>query len=98
TTAIAVSKVLRIVIFVSATLIILPNFGIETTSVLAVGGAGSIVVGLAAKDLLSNFFGALMIYFDRPFSVGDWVRSPDKSIEGVVEYIGWRSTRIRTFD
>jgi MscS family membrane protein len=39
-----------------------------------------------------------MIYLDRPFSVGDWVRSPDKEIEGTVEDIGWRLTRIRTFD
>jgi len=48
--------------------------------------------------LLSNFFGGLMIYMDRQFSVGDWIRSPDKEIEGTVEYIGWRITRIRTFD
>ncbi|NKN80826.1 mechanosensitive ion channel family protein, partial [Weissella cibaria] len=40
----------------------------------------------------------LMIYLDRPFAVGDWIRSPDKEIEGTVEYIGWRQTRIRTFD
>ena len=39
-----------------------------------------------------------MVYLDRPFNVGDWIRSPDKNIEGVVEYIGWRQTRIRTFD
>lgn len=39
-----------------------------------------------------------MIYLDRPFSVGDWVRSSDRDIEGTVEYIGWRQTRIRTFD
>ena len=39
-----------------------------------------------------------MIYLDRPFSVGDWVRSPDKEIEGTVEDVGWRLTRIRTFD
>ena len=55
-------------------------------------------MGFAAKDLLANFFGGLMIYLDRPFSVGDWVRSPDKEIEGTVEDIGWRLTRIRTFD
>jgi MscS family membrane protein len=66
--------------------------------VLAFGGIGGIAVGFAAKDLLANFFGGLMIYLDRPFSVGDWVRSPDKSIEGTVENIGWRLTRIRTFD
>ncbi|MDK9759697.1 mechanosensitive ion channel family protein, partial [Vibrio sp. D173a] len=51
-----------------------------------------------AKDLLSNFFGGMMIYFDRPFKVGDWIRSPDRQIEGTVERIGWRMTIIRTFD
>ena len=39
-----------------------------------------------------------MIYTDRPFSVGDWVKSPDKNIEGIVEDIGWRMTKIRTFE
>ena len=39
-----------------------------------------------------------MVYMDRPFSIGDWISSPDKDIEGTVEQIGWRSTRIRTFD
>ena len=51
-----------------------------------------------AKDLLANFFGGLTIYLDRPFKVGDWIRSPDREIEGTVENIGWRLTRIRTFD
>ena len=59
---------------------------------------GGIAVGFAAQDLLSNFFGGLFIYTDRPFSVGDWIRSPDRNIEGTVEKIGWRVTRIRTFD
>jgi len=40
----------------------------------------------------------LMIYMDRPFAVGDWIRSPDRNIEGTVEQIGWRLTQIRTFD
>jgi len=48
--------------------------------------------------LLANFFGSLIIYLDKPFKVGDWVRSPDRSIEGTVESIGFRVTRIRTFD
>ena len=59
---------------------------------------GGLIVGLAAKDLLANFFGSLIIYLDKPFKVGDWVRSPDRSIEGTVESIGFRVTRIRTFD
>ena len=65
---------------------------------MAFGGIGGIAIGFAAKDLLANFFGALMIFLDRPFSIGDWIRSPDREIEGVVEDIGWRSTKIRTFD
>ena len=65
---------------------------------LTFGGVGGLIVGLAAKDLLSNFFGGMMIYFDRPFKVGDWIRSPDRQIEGTVERIGWRMTIIRTFD
>ncbi|HKK16678.1 MAG TPA: mechanosensitive ion channel family protein, partial [Gammaproteobacteria bacterium] len=68
------------------------------SGVLAFGGVGGIAVGFAARDLLANFFGGLMIYMDRPFSVGDWVRSPDREIEGTVEQIGWRLTIIRTFD
>jgi len=55
-------------------------------------------VGLAAKDMISNLFGGLTIYLDRPFAVGDWIRSPDKDIEGVVEHIGWRRTVIRRFN
>jgi MscS family membrane protein len=65
--------------------------------VLAMGGVGGIAVGFAAKDLLANFFGGLMIYLDRPFAVGDWIRSPDRKIEGTVETIGWRMTMIRNF-
>jgi len=98
TTADAVAKLLRIVIIVIAFLILLQTLGFSVAGVLAFGGVGGIVVGFAARDLLANFFGGLMIYLDRPFEVGDWVRSPDKEIEGTVENIGWRLTRIRTFD
>ncbi|GAL05654.1 small-conductance mechanosensitive channel [Photobacterium aphoticum] len=65
---------------------------------LTFGGVGGLIVGMAAKDLLANFFGAVMIYFDRPFQLGDWIRSPDRNIEGTVEQIGFRVTMIRTFD
>jgi len=73
-------------------------FGYSISGLLAFGGIGGIAMGFAAKDLLANFFGGLMIYLDRPFSVGEWIRSPDQEIEGMVEDIGWRLTRIRTFD
>ena len=98
TTATAVGKLLRASIAITGVLMALQAFGFSVSGVLAFGGIGGIAVGFAARDLLANFFGALMIFLDRPFSVGDWIRSPDRNIEGTVEDIGWRQTRIRTFD
>ena len=94
----AIGKLVRAAVFITATLLILQNLGINITGLLAFGGMGGIAVGLAARDLLANVFGGLTIYLDRPFSVGDWIRSPDQEIEGTVEEIGWRRTLIRTFD
>jgi len=94
----AISKLLRVSVSITTILLVLQNLGVSISAVLAFGGIGGIAIGFAAKDLLANFFGGLMIYLDRPFAVGDWIRSDDRQIEGTVEYIGWRQTRIRTFD
>ena len=98
TTVDAIGKLLRVSVIITSVLVGLQSLGFSVSGVLAFGGIGGIAVGFAAKDLLANFFGGLMVYLDRPFVVGDWVRSPDKEIEGTVEEIGWRLTRIRTFD
>ena len=98
TTVIAITRILRATVIMTFALFLLQALGYSVGGIMAFGGIGGIAIGFAAKDLLANFFGGLMIYLDRPFTVGDWVRSPDKEIEGTVEYIGWRSTRIRTFD
>ncbi len=98
TTADAISQLLRISVIITSILVGLQSLGFNISAILAFGGIGGIAVGFAAKDLLANFFGGLMIYMDRPFSVGDWIRSPDRNIEGTVEKIGWRLTLIRTFD
>ena len=98
TTVRAVGKLLRGAVIITAVLISMQLFGYSISGLLAFGGIGGIAMGFAAKDLLANFFGGLMIYLDRPFSVGEWIRSPDQEIEGMVEDIGWRLTRIRTFD
>lgn len=98
TTANAVGKLARISIIITAVLSGLQTLGVSISGVLAFGGIGGIAIGFAAKDLLANFFGGLMLYLDRPFVVGDWIRSPDREIEGTVESIGWRLTVIRTFD
>ena len=98
TTLDAIAKLLRLSVMITAALVGLQTLGFSVSGVLAFGGVGGLAVGFAAKDLLANFFGGLMIYLDRPFAVGEWIRSPDREIEGTVEQIGWRLTKIRTFD
>lgn len=98
TTLDALSKLGRFSVVIIAALIILQTLGFSISGVLAFGGIGGIAVGFAAKDMLANFFGGLTIYLDRPFTVGEWIRSPEKQIEGTVEYIGWRHTRVRAFN
>jgi MscS family membrane protein len=98
TTVTALAKLAKLSIITIIVLSIIQTLGVSISGVLAFGGMGGLIVGMAAKDLLSNLFGAAMVYMDKPFKVGDWIRSPDKSIEGTVESIGWRVTRIRTFD
>ena len=97
-TASALGKVLRASVIITTGLLILQAYGLPIEGVLAFGGVGGIAVGFAAKDLLANFLGTLMLLIDKPFVVGDWIRSPDREIEGTVEEVGWRTTRIRTFD
>ena len=99
TTVRAMGKLLRLVVFVLGTLMCLQTFGVSISGVLAFGGVGAMAIGFAAKDMLANFFGGLMVYLDRPFSVGDHIRSSTTSgIDGVVEDIGWRITRIRNYE
>lgn len=92
------SRVLKIAIAFSFLFLFGEHFGIGLSGLLAFGGLGGIAIGLAAQNVLSNFFSGFMLYFDRPFNIGDWVRSPDRKIEGVVAEIGWRITKIITFD
>jgi len=94
----AISKLLRGAVVITAVLVVLQTLGYSISGLLAFGGLGGIIAGLAARDVLANLFGGLTVYLDRPFAVGDWVRSPDRELEGVVEEIGWRRTVIRSFD
>ena len=97
-TARSIGKLLRLCVAIAAALMAMQTLGISVSGLMAMGGVGGIAIGFAAKDLLANFFGGLMIYWDKPFREGDWIRSPDHAIEGTVEDIGWRLTRIRTFE
>ncbi len=94
----ALAKIIKLLAFILTVLFFLSAFGVSLTGLMAFGGVGGIAIGFAAKDLLGNVFGGLMLYMDKPFTVGEWIRSPDKDIEGTVEKIGWRMTTVRTFD
>lgn len=98
TTVLAFAKLSRLAVFVIAALMILQSLGLSVSAVVAFGGIGGAALAFSAKDLLANLFGGVMIHMDRPFKVGDWIYSTEKEIEGTVEYIGWRVTRIRRFD
>ncbi|MGH8369727.1 MAG: mechanosensitive ion channel family protein [Gammaproteobacteria bacterium] len=98
TTIEAIGKLLRISVVITFGLVIMQSIGVNISGLLAFGGIGGLAIGFASKDMLANFFGGLTIYLDRPFAVGDWIRSPDREIEGTVEQIGWRRTVIRNFE
>ena len=93
-----VSKLLRFMVIILAVLFAMQTLGFSIAGILTFGGIGGIALGFAAKDMLANFFGGLIIYLDGPFKIGDWIRSPDREIEGIVEEIGWRITLVRNFD
>lgn len=76
-------------------IMVLQNLGFSVSSLLAGLGIGGAAVAFAAKDTVANFFGSLIIFIDRPFQVGDWIEIKD--VEGTVEEVGLRVTRIRTF-
>ena len=91
------ARVLQLVILVLVGIGILHTFNVSIAGILTFGGVGGLVVGFAAQDFLSNIFGGLMLHLDRPFRTGDWIRIRNTDIEGEVEMISWRQTRIRTF-
>lgn len=75
---------------------VMQNVGIDVASLLAGLSIGGLAFALAAKDTVENLFGSVTIFIDKPFQIGDWVVVGD-GVEGVVEEVGFRSTRIRTF-
>lgn len=90
-----ISKFIKTTIVIFGIIFIIQEWGYNVGALITGLGIGGVAVALAAKDTLANLFGSIMILIDRPFKIGDWVIIND--IEGIVEDIGFRSTRIRTF-
>jgi MscS family membrane protein len=98
TTVHAVGKIVVAITIIIGMLIGMQLLHVPISGLLAFGGIGGVGVAFAAKDLLGNLFGGVMIFLDRPFAVGERISSNSPQFDGVVEQIGWRSTRIRTLD
>lgn len=90
-----VRKILRVFVILVGIIVILNSIRVDIWPLLTGLSIGGLAFALAAQDTLKNFFGSLMIFIDRPFQIGDWVTSGE--IDGTVEEVGFRSTRIRTF-
>lgn len=90
------SGVIRFLILALAVLVIAQEWDFSISGLVAGLGLGGLAFALAAKDMLSNLFGGLVILLDRPFAIGDWIRTGD--VEGTVEDLNFRSLRIRTIE
>ena len=88
-------KSIKIIIVFTGLISILSSWGINISAFLASLGIGGLALALAAKDTIANFFGGIALLADDSLKVGDWVKIKD--IEGIVEDIGLRATKIRTF-
>lgn len=89
------SKLVRVAIIVMMLSVVASEWNYNVSGFVAGLGLGGLAFALAAQDTLSNFFGGVIIITDKPFTIGDWIRTP--SAEGFVEDINFRSTKIRTF-
>ncbi len=90
-----VRKTLKTFVVVVGSLFVLNNLKIDIIPLLTGLSIGGLAFALAAQDTIKNFFGSLMIFVDKPFQIGDWITAGD--IDGTVEEVGFRSSRIRTF-
>lgn len=91
-----ISGIVKCAIVIIVVLLILENLGVEITAALGSLGIGAAAIALASKDTLANLFGSIVVFFDRPFEIGDWIEL--NGVEGEVEEIRLRTTLIRTYD
>lgn len=87
--------IVKTVVIIITAIIILSEWGFNISGFIASLGLVGMAFALAAKDTASNLFGSIVILSDRPFNIGDWIKTPE--VEGTIEEIGMRSTKVRTF-
>ena len=93
-----ISKVATITVIFITIFLLMDVTGRNVQTLIAFGGIGGLALAFASQQVISNFFGGLMVYITQPFTIGEWVNLPEKKIEGHIEEIGWYLTRIRNFE
>ncbi|MDP0500386.1 MAG: mechanosensitive ion channel family protein [Verrucomicrobiota bacterium JB022] len=91
-----VKKSLRIFLCVLGTVMVVDNLGYDIGGILATLGIGGAALAFASKDTIANLYGSIALALDRPFRVGDWIQVGSE-VDGDVESIGLRSTKVRTW-
>ncbi len=92
------SKLATIIIIFVTIFLIMDVTERDIQAIIAFGGIGGLALAFASQQVISNFFGGVMVYFTKPFTIGEFVNLPDKKIEGNIEEIGWYMTCIRSLD
>lgn len=93
-----INKISTITILITTGLMLLEATGSNFNTLVAFGSVSGLALAFASQEVIASFFGGLMIYITRPFSIGDWILLPERQIEGHVEEIGWYNSKIRTLD
>ena len=94
----AIGKIARAAVIITALLAIMQNLGFSLASLLAFGGAAGIALGFAAQSLVANLLGGLTVFATRIFKIGEDIIIPGTELNGEVEHIGWRATRVMGWD
>ncbi|HUT79372.1 MAG TPA: mechanosensitive ion channel family protein [Polyangia bacterium] len=90
-----VRRSLKVFLFLIGIVLVMQNMGYSVAGLLAGLGIGGLAVAMASKDTVANLFGSVVIFLDKPFQIGDWIEMG--AVEGTVEEVGLRTTRVRTF-
>ncbi len=91
-------KLINFMILILTILLLANEITGNIKGLIAFSGGLGIILGFSSRDFFSNFFGGIMIYMNRPFDIGDLIKSPDRNIEGVVQEIGWTAVKVETLE
>ncbi|MFV0341237.1 MAG: mechanosensitive ion channel family protein [Parachlamydiaceae bacterium] len=94
----AINKVVTLLLYMMTILLLIEQLGGSMNTLIAFGGVSGLAVAFASQQIIANFFGGILIYFTKPFVIGDWIKIPEKDLEGIVEEIGWYTTEVKSLE